>query len=32
MRDSGHLEEPGADGMIILRWILRALDGEYGLD
>jgi len=26
LRERGHLENPGVDGMIILRWILRKWD------
>jgi hypothetical protein len=32
IRRSYHLEEPGVDERIILRWILRKWDVEYGLD
>jgi hypothetical protein len=31
-RERDHLEDPSADGSIILRWIFRKWDGEYGLD
>jgi hypothetical protein len=27
-----HLEDPGVDGRIILRWIFRKWVGEHGLD
>jgi hypothetical protein len=27
-----HLEDPGVDGMIILRWVFRKWDGKHGLD
>ena len=27
-----HLEDPGVDGFIILRWIFRKWDGGHGLD
>jgi len=30
VRDRDHLEDPGVDGRIILRWIFRKWD--YGLD
>jgi hypothetical protein len=30
LRDRDHLEDPGIDGSIILRWIFRKLG--YGLD
>jgi len=32
LRERGHLEDPGVDGQIILRWIFRKLDGGHGLD
>jgi len=32
LREGDHLEGPGIDGKIILRWILRKLDGRHGLD
>ena len=32
MREREHLEDPGLDGRIKLRWIFRKWDGEYGLD
>jgi len=28
MRERGHLEDPGVDGKIILRWICRKWDGD----
>jgi len=28
LREGDHLEDPGADGRIILRWIFRNWDGE----
>ena len=27
-----HLEDPGVDGRIIVRWIFRKWDGGHGLD
>jgi hypothetical protein len=32
MRERDHLEDPGTDERIILRWIFRKRDGECGLD
>jgi hypothetical protein len=32
MREGDHLEDPGIDGKIILRWIFRKWDGGHGLD
>jgi hypothetical protein len=32
LRERNHLENPGVDGRIILRWIFRKLDVGYGLD
>jgi hypothetical protein len=31
-RERVHLEDPGVDGRIILRWICRKWNGEHGLD
>jgi hypothetical protein len=30
--EGGHLEDPGIDVRIILKWILERLHGEYRLD
>jgi len=30
--ERGHLEDPDVDGRIILRWILRKLDGGGSMD
>ena len=32
LEGKNHLEDPGVDGMIILRWICRKCDVGYGLD
>jgi hypothetical protein len=32
LRERDHFEDPGVDGRIILRWIIRKWDGEHGLD
>jgi len=32
LRQGEHLEDPGVDGVIILRWIFRKWDGGHGLN
>jgi hypothetical protein len=32
LRDRDHLEDPGVDVIIILRWIFRKWDSVHGLD
>jgi len=32
LRERDHLEDPGVDGRLILRWIFRKWNGGHGLD
>jgi hypothetical protein len=32
LRNRGHLEDPGVDGRIILRWVFRRWNEGHGLD
>ena len=31
-RERADLDDPGVDGMILLRWMFRKWDGRHGLD
>jgi hypothetical protein len=32
LKERDHLENPGIDGRVILKWIFRKWDGGHGLD
>jgi len=32
LRERDHLEDPGIDGRIKIKWIIKNLDGGHGLD
>jgi hypothetical protein len=32
LREGDHLEVPGVDGRIIIKWIFKKWDGGHGLD
>jgi hypothetical protein len=32
LREGYHLDDPGADGRIMLKWTCKKLDGGHGLD